>query len=128
MDILRYIFDIHLLAVFIFVLYLKLRAKWCNNPVCLLGKTVIVTGSNKGKYLQLISFSSKYYNAWYYSMFFDKLITTAICLEVITITRTIYHLFPINFYYRIIMTLRFNHLLSIIFFTIEECIPWDNPQ
>lgn len=44
-----------LYAVFVIIslvimiqIYLKLATKWCRSQLCLLGKTVIVTGANTG--------------------------------------------------------------------------------
>lgn len=39
-----------LVLVIVFVwFYIQNRAKWCRNFTCLVGKTVLITGANKGK-------------------------------------------------------------------------------
>lgn len=59
----NYIVIVEFLVVIFVFLYWKLRAKWCKNMRCLVGKTVIITGANKGMFLihTILLFHVKYY-------------------------------------------------------------------
>lgn len=43
------IFIVIFFTIVFVLLFLRLKARWCNNYICLVGKTVLITGANRGK-------------------------------------------------------------------------------